>query len=143
MTSATCAVPSSRDTAAAPPTSSRPRPRSCALAPDEATLVRRAALVHDLGRFGVSGSVWAKPGPLTAADQERMRLHVYYVERIFQRPEPLRRIGLLAATHHERMDGSGYHRGIGGTDAVDAGAPARRGRRLPRDDPAPSPPRPR
>ncbi len=40
-----------------------------------------------------------------------MRLHVYYVERIFHRPEPLRRIGLLAATHHERMDGSGYHRG--------------------------------
>jgi HD-GYP domain-containing protein (c-di-GMP phosphodiesterase class II) len=85
------------------------------LAPDEATLVRRAALVHDLGRFGVPGSVWAKPGPLGATDQERMRLHVYYVERIFQRPEPLRRIGLLAATHHERMDGSGYHRGIGGT----------------------------
>ena len=44
-----------------------------------------------------------------------MRLHVYYVERIFSRPEPLRRIGLLAATHHERMDGSGYHRGVGGT----------------------------
>jgi DNA-binding NarL/FixJ family response regulator len=43
-----------------------------------------------------------------------MRMHVYYVERIFSRPEPLRRIGLLAASHHERMDGSGYHRGIGG-----------------------------
>ena len=42
-------------------------------------------------------------------------MHVYYVERIFSRPEPLRRIGLLAATHHERMDGSGYHRGVGGT----------------------------
>ena len=41
-------------------------------------------------------------------------MHVYYVERIFSRPEPLRRIGLLAAAHHERMDGSGYHRGIGG-----------------------------
>jgi HD-GYP domain-containing protein (c-di-GMP phosphodiesterase class II) len=88
---------------------------SLRLAPDDATLVRRAALVHDLGRFGVPGSVWAKPGPLSATDQERMRLHVYYVERIFQRPEPLRRIGLLAATHHERMDGSGYHRGIGAT----------------------------
>jgi HD-GYP domain-containing protein (c-di-GMP phosphodiesterase class II) len=84
------------------------------LAPDESTLVRRAALVHDIGRFGVPGSVWDKAGPLGSRDQERMRLHVYYVERIFQRPEPLRRIGLLAATHHERMDGSGYHRGIGG-----------------------------
>jgi DNA-binding CsgD family transcriptional regulator len=44
-----------------------------------------------------------------------MRLHVYYVERIFNRPEPLQKIGLLAATHHERVDGSGYHRGVGGT----------------------------
>ena len=46
-----------------------------------------------------------------------MRMHVYYVERIFSRPEPLRRVGLLASTHHERMDGSGYHRAIGGRHA--------------------------
>jgi HD-GYP domain-containing protein (c-di-GMP phosphodiesterase class II) len=81
----------------------------------EARLTYRAALVHDVGRFGVPGSVWGKPGRLTANERERVRLHVYYVERIFNRPEPLRRIGLLAATHHERMDGSGYHRSIGGT----------------------------
>jgi len=85
------------------------------LPPAEATLARRAALVHDVGRFGVPGSVWDKAGSLTSVDRERMRMHVYYVERIFSRPEPLRRIGLLAATHHERMDGSGYHRGVGGT----------------------------
>src|SRR3954452_11355550 len=84
------------------------------LTSDEARLVRRAAFVHDIGRFGVPGTVWDKPGPLGATDEERMRLHVYYVERIFQRPEPLRRVALLAATHHERMDGSGYHRGVGG-----------------------------
>jgi HD-GYP domain-containing protein (c-di-GMP phosphodiesterase class II) len=81
----------------------------------DAELAYRAALVHDVGRFGVPGTVWAKPGLLTAREQERARLHVYYVERIFTRPEPLRRIGLLAATHHERIDGSGYHRGVGGT----------------------------
>jgi DNA-binding CsgD family transcriptional regulator len=63
----------------------------------------------------VPGSVWDKAGSLTSSDRERMRMHVYYVERIFNRPEPLRRIGLLAATHHERMDGSGYHRGVGAT----------------------------
>ncbi len=80
----------------------------------QSTLARRAALVHDVGRFGVPGSVWDKAGALTSSDRERMRMHVYYVERIFSRPEPLRRIGLLAATHHERMDGSGYHRGVGG-----------------------------
>lgn len=79
----------------------------------ETHLARRAALVHDVGRFGVPGTVWDKAEPLTTSDLERIRLHVYYVERIFSRPEPLRRIGLLAATHHERMDGSGYHRGVG------------------------------
>jgi len=83
--------------------------------PTEATLARRAALVHDIGRFGVPATIWDKPGPLTVADRERMRMHVYYVERIFQRPAALRTIGLLAATHHERMDGSGYHRGVGGS----------------------------
>ncbi len=82
---------------------------------DEATRARRAALVHDMGRFGVPGAVWDKPGPLTGTERERMRMHVYYVERIFTRPEPLRRIGALAAAHHERMDGSGYHRGLSGT----------------------------
>ncbi len=80
----------------------------------EATLARRAALVHDVGRFGVPGSLWDKPGPLTSTERERMRMHVYYVERIFNSSEPLRRIGLLAATHHERMDASGYHRAVGG-----------------------------
>ena len=78
----------------------------------EARLTYRAALVHEVGQFGVDASVWTRPGPLSASRRERMRLHVYYVERIFNRPEPLRRIGLLAATHHERMDGSGYHRGL-------------------------------
>ena len=79
----------------------------------QARLAYRAALVHDVGRFGVDASVWAHSGPLSATQRERMRLHVYFVERIFDRPQPLRRIGLLAATHHERMDGSGYHRGVG------------------------------
>jgi HD-GYP domain-containing protein (c-di-GMP phosphodiesterase class II) len=80
----------------------------------EATLARRAALVHDVGRLGVPGDVWDTPGRLSASNWERVRMHSYYVERIFSRPEPLRRVGLLAATHHERMDGSGYHRGSSG-----------------------------
>ena len=86
------------------------------------TLLRRAALVHDMGRAGIPGSVWDKPGPLSETERERMRLHAYLVERMFTRPEPLKRIGVLAATHHERMDGSGYHRGVAGAMIV---APAR------------------
>ncbi len=85
-------------------------------------LLARAASVHDLGRWGVPANVWSSPGMLSGTAVERMRLHVYYVERMFARPEPLRRVGLLAATHHERMDGSGYHRGVGG---VTLSAPAR------------------
>lgn len=85
-----------------------------ALSGPDVRLLRRAALVHDVGRFGVPGTVWDKPGPLSASEQERMRMHTYYVERIFNRPEPLRRIGVLAAAHHERVDGSGYHRGTAG-----------------------------
>ena len=78
-------------------------------------LIRRAALVHDTGRAGVRASIWQRPGPLTATETERMRLHTYLVERMFSRPEPLARIGVLAAAHHERMDGSGYHRGLSGS----------------------------
>jgi HD-GYP domain-containing protein (c-di-GMP phosphodiesterase class II) len=81
---------------------------------DEVRLLRRAAYVHDVGRFGVPGNVLSKPSSLTGSDLERMRLHVYYVERIFSRPDPLRRVGLVASMHHERMDGSGYHRAASG-----------------------------
>lgn len=80
----------------------------------EVTMLRRAASIHDVGRFGVPGNVLAKPAPLTGADLERMRMHVYYVERIFNRPEPLQRVALVASMHHERMDGSGYHRAASG-----------------------------
>jgi HD-GYP domain-containing protein (c-di-GMP phosphodiesterase class II) len=80
----------------------------------EITTLRRAASIHDVGRFGVPAPVLAKPGPLTGTELERMRMHVYYVERIFSRPEPLKRVGLVASMHHERMDGSGYHRGASG-----------------------------
>jgi HD-GYP domain-containing protein (c-di-GMP phosphodiesterase class II) len=63
----------------------------------------------------VTGPILSKPGPLSGTDRERMRMHVYYVERIFSRPEPLQRVGLVASMHHERMDGSGYHRAASGS----------------------------
>jgi HD domain len=49
---------------------------------DETTHLRRAALVHDLGRLGVSNAIWDKPGPLSAAEAERIRLHPYLTERM-------------------------------------------------------------
>lgn len=89
--------------------------RQLQLPDDTVRLVYRAALVHDMGRAGIPGPILAKPGPLTSAERERVRLHSYLVERMFTRPEPLRRIGTLAAAHHERNDGTGYHRGLAGS----------------------------
>src|SRR5579859_2805400 len=80
----------------------------------EVTLVERAALVHDLGAIGVSAGIWDKPGPLSAADTERVRTHPYLTERTLARPARLAEIGALAALHHERLDGSGYPRGARG-----------------------------
>ena len=81
----------------------------------QVVLVRRAALVQDAGRMGVSNSIWDKPGPLSSVEMERVRLHPYYVQRMFQQPPTLASIGALAAQHHERLDGSGYPRGFAGS----------------------------
>jgi HD-GYP domain-containing protein (c-di-GMP phosphodiesterase class II) len=77
-------------------------------------LVRRAGLVHDLGRLGVSNAIWDKPGKLTAAEAERVRLHPYLTERILVSCPGLAPLAPIAAQHHERLDGSGYPRGISG-----------------------------
>ena len=81
---------------------------------DAVTLVRRAALAHDLGRVGVSNAIWEKPGPLGFGEWERVRLHPHFTERAFAQSPALAPIGMLAGSHHERLDGSGYHRGTRG-----------------------------
>ena len=84
------------------------------LAADEVTATRRAGLVHDIGLHGVAATVLDKPGPLSATEWERIRASSYYTDRVLSRPAPLARIGAIAAVAHERMDGSGYHRGVSG-----------------------------
>jgi HD-GYP domain-containing protein (c-di-GMP phosphodiesterase class II) len=79
-------------------------------AADRAT-IRRAALVHDVGRVAVPVRIWQKPGPLTPDDWERVRLHAYHSERVLTRSPFLARLSPVATAHHERLDGSGYHRG--------------------------------
>jgi HD-GYP domain-containing protein (c-di-GMP phosphodiesterase class II) len=73
--------------------------------------LRRAALLHDLGRVAVPSGVWNRPGPLRAAEREQARLHPYHTERALSRSPRLAPLGDLAGAHHERLDGSGYHRG--------------------------------
>jgi HD-GYP domain-containing protein (c-di-GMP phosphodiesterase class II) len=75
-----------------------------------------AALLHDLGRVGVSNAIWEKPGPLTAAEWEQVRVHPYHSERILSGSRALEATARIAGMHHERLDGSGYHRGCHGSD---------------------------
>lgn len=81
----------------------------------EAEAMRRAGLLHDIGMHGVPGTILDKPGPLSATESERMRLHAYYTERVLGRPSELARLGAIAALTNERLDGSGYHRGLSGS----------------------------
>ncbi|MGC9496261.1 HD domain-containing phosphohydrolase [Streptomyces sp. WG7] len=85
------------------------------LAADEVTRLRRAALLHDLGRAGISADVWDRTGPLSTADMERVRMHTYWTQRVLERVPALAPLAPIAAAHHERVDGSGYHRGELGT----------------------------
>jgi HD-GYP domain-containing protein (c-di-GMP phosphodiesterase class II) len=73
--------------------------------------IRRAALVHDLGRVAVHPRIWQKPGPLSADEWEHVRLHPYHTERALSRSPFLSALAPVAGAHHERLDGSGYHRG--------------------------------
>jgi DNA-binding CsgD family transcriptional regulator len=63
-------------------------------------------------RVGISAGVWSKPGPLNEADWESVRLHPYYTQRILAKPFVLADWGAAASAHHERLDGSGYHRNL-------------------------------
>lgn len=87
----------------------------CGRAIEEQTRLRRAGLMHDTGRVGVTSAIWDKPGPLSTSEWERLRLHPYYTERIFAHLGSLTPLGTLAAMHHERLDGSGYHKGLNGS----------------------------
>ncbi|HET8754650.1 MAG TPA: HD domain-containing phosphohydrolase [Solirubrobacteraceae bacterium] len=76
----------------------------------ECAELRAAALFHDLGRVSVPNGIWEKPGPLSSGEWERVRLHPYYTERVLERAPALAPLAALAGSHHERLDGSGYHR---------------------------------
>ncbi len=90
--------------------------RRCRIDEAGAVAVRRAALVHDLGRVAVHPRIWQKPGPLTADELEQVRLHPYQSERVLARSEYLAALAAVAGAHHERLDGSGYHRGAVGAE---------------------------
>jgi HD-GYP domain-containing protein (c-di-GMP phosphodiesterase class II) len=85
--------------------------RFCNLGEMEVANLRRAGFLHDLGRAAVPTTVWEKPGALSTAEWEQVRLHPYHTERVLSRSPTLAPLAQLAGMHHERIDGSGYHRG--------------------------------
>ena len=78
--------------------------------------LRLAAYVHDLGRVPISNEVWEKPGPLNSAEWEEVRMHAYHSERILARSGCLAHLARPVGMHHERLDGTGYHRGSRATE---------------------------
>ena len=88
---------------------------------DEVATLRRAALVHDFGTTGVPNSIWDKPGALTRAEFDRVELHPMLTEQMLRRSPALAALNPVASAHHEKRDGSGYHKRVR-ADAVDSGA---------------------
>jgi len=80
----------------------------------DATTLRRAAAIHDVGMVGVTSAVWNSTEPWTLAQQERARTHPYFTGRMFARVPGMAPAVACAAQHHERLDGSGYPHGLAG-----------------------------
>jgi HD-GYP domain-containing protein (c-di-GMP phosphodiesterase class II) len=80
-------------------------------------MLRRAALVKDIGMIGIASGVWDEPGEWSLAQRERARTHPYLTERMLARVPLLAEVGRCASRHHERLDGSGYPHGLRG-DAI-------------------------
>ena len=78
---------------------------------EEVAAVRRAGLVHDIGRVAVPARIWLQSRPLSSEDWEQVRLHAYHSERVMSHSPFLLQLSRIASYHHERLDGSGYHRG--------------------------------
>jgi DNA-binding CsgD family transcriptional regulator len=74
--------------------------------------IRRAGLLHDLGRLGVSNTIWDKSGPLSGSEVEHVRIHPYLSERMLAGVSALAASREVAVRHHERLDGSGYPRSL-------------------------------
>jgi HD-GYP domain-containing protein (c-di-GMP phosphodiesterase class II) len=88
---------------------------------DAVTTLRRAALVHDFGTTAVPNSIWDKPGSLTRAEFDRVELHPMLTEQMLRRSPGLAALNAVASAHHEKCDGSGYHKRVR-ADAVDPAA---------------------
>lgn len=86
------------------------------LSPERRRWLKRGALLHDVGKLGVSNSVLDKAGALDKAEWEAVRQHAAFTETILSRIGAFSELALIAAAHHERLDGNGYPRGLTASD---------------------------
>ncbi|NNJ10964.1 PAS domain S-box protein [Chloroflexales bacterium ZM16-3] len=89
--------------------------RALGIADEEIEHIRRGALLHDIGKMGVPDSILLKPGPLTDAEWEQMRMHPVYAYDLLHQITFLEPALAIPISHHERWDGKGYPAGISGT----------------------------
>jgi putative nucleotidyltransferase with HDIG domain len=80
--------------------------------PRDMKMLRRAALLHDLGKLSVPNMILEKPGKLTDQEWKVVKKHPYYTLEILRRIPGFEALGEEAAAHHEKLDGSGYWRGL-------------------------------
>lgn len=78
----------------------------------ERQTLKLAAHLHDIGQVAVATSVWTRARPFRPTERERARSHVYFTERVLASAAPLESVAKVAGAHHERLDGTGYHRGV-------------------------------
>jgi HD-GYP domain-containing protein (c-di-GMP phosphodiesterase class II) len=78
----------------------------------EQRLLRRAALLHDLGRLSAPNRIWDKQGTLSRSEWEAVRMHAYWTERVLTQSAALADVSQVASAAHERLDGVGYHRAV-------------------------------
>ena len=87
------------------------------LEPAHCELIRRASPLHDIGKIGVPDEILLKPGPLTPGEMPRCSVTRRSATTSSAAPtRPARPRGEIAWTHHERVDGTGYPRGLAGTE---------------------------
>jgi HD-GYP domain-containing protein (c-di-GMP phosphodiesterase class II) len=85
------------------------------LSPQRRRWLKRGALLHDVGKLGVSNSVLDKAGSLDRAEWDAVRMHAAYTETILGRIHAFSELAAIAGAHHERLDGTGYPRGLSGS----------------------------
>lgn len=86
------------------------------MAPADRRRLKRAALLHDIGKLGVSNAVLDKPGKLEGEEWQAMKRHAEYSELILSRIGAFAELARIGGAHHERLDGKGYPRGLTAAD---------------------------